>query len=198
MRAIPVAALLLLAACVTPGAETAGPTAGQALAGSDADVAKYYPLAVGNTWYFKGKLLGQPAENRVTVTKKDGAVYIDDKGGQLMIDGDGLRDRKRYLLKAPIVKGGTWMSVASLASVEKFEIVDTARAASVEAGRFDGCVVVRGKNRIDPQKEFVTEWTYAPGIGIVKIETFILKNGKDYIPQGQLELSSFELKPESK
>jgi hypothetical protein len=90
------------------------------------------------------------------------------------------------------------MSVASVSSVERFELIDAGRSVKVEAGAFDGCVVVRGKNRIDASKEFVTEWTYAPGVGLVRIHTFLLKEGKEYTPQGQLELSAFELKADPK
>lgn len=200
MCALCVLTAFVLAACATTGGD--GPATAAAVADAvkapAGAAAKFYPLAVGNSWTYKGRLLGQPAQNRVTVTKKEGAVFFDDKGGQMMNDADGLRDRKRYLLKDPLRRGASWMSVASVSSVERFEIIDTGRSVKVEAGVFDGCIVVRGKNRIDPSKEFVTEWTYAPGVGLVRIQTFLLKEGKEYVPQGQFELSAFELKIDPK
>ena len=199
LAALCAAAALALAACAAPSAESGGaggPTAAVAKYSKE-EIARYYPLAVGNTWLYKGALLNQPVQNRVTITRVDGAVYADDKGGQLLVDDEGLRDRKRYLLKGPIKKGVTWMSVASIASVERFEIVEAGRLVKVGAGSFDGCVIVRGKNKIDAHKDFVTEWTYAPGVGIVRIETFLLKEGKDYVPQGQLELSAYELRKDA-
>lgn len=191
-------AVVVAASCATTSAEAPGPAA-RAVAKSDpAEVARYYPLAVGNTWTYKGKLLGQPAERRVTVVRKDGPIYIDDQQGEFMLDGEGVRDRKRYLLKGPISRGNTWMSVASVSSVEHFEITDTGRSVSVAAGRFEGCVVVRATNRIDAGKEFVTEWTYAPGVGLVRMDNFILRNKKEYVPQGEIELTAYEIKTEAK
>jgi hypothetical protein len=187
-------AAVFATSCATTSAEGPGPAAAAAAGFDPAEVAHYYPLAVGNTWTYKGKLLGQTSERRVTVVRKNGPVYADDQQGEFMLDGEGVRDRKRYLIKGPIAKGNKWMSVASVSSVEHFEITDTGRSVSVAAGRFEGCVVVRATNRIDASKDFVTEWTYAPGVGLVKMENFILRNKKEYVPQGEFELSAYEIK----
>jgi hypothetical protein len=175
--------------------EAAGPAAAPAGAPKPkTDIRSLYPLAVGNQWTYKGTLLGQAQESRVTIVKNEGPVFIDDRGGRLMFDREGLRDAKRYLLKAPATTGTSWMSVTSLTSTERFEIVDDTRRAVVPAGTFEKCVFVRALNKIDARKDMVTEWTYAPGVGIVRIETFIQLSGRELVRQGLLELSAYSLR----
>jgi hypothetical protein len=189
------AAALAASACATEGSAVKG--AGAEAAASrekTADLTPFYPLEVGNTWTYRGTLLGQQQTSKVTITGREGPVYMDDRGGRLAFDRDGLRDAKRYLLKGPPVKGTSWVSVTSLTSTERFEIIDNGRKFAVPAGTFEGCLVVRAINKIDAQKSLVTEWTFAPGAGIIRIETFLDRNGKEMLPQGRFELVSYTLK----
>ncbi|MFA6034379.1 MAG: hypothetical protein WC889_15875 [Myxococcota bacterium] len=154
---------------------------------------RFYPMAVGNSWTYRGTLLHQVQEKTVSVVSAEGPWFVDSTGARLGWDAEGLRDGKRYLLRGPASTGNSWMSVLSLTSTERYEITATGVKAKTAAGTFEGCLTVRGSNRIDPKREFVTEWTYAPGVGIVLIETFVLTGGKDYTPQGRLELVSYRV-----
>ena len=166
---------------------------GSAMAADTISPESLYPLAVGNSWKFTGNLLGQSQKMEVTITAKDGRWFLDNAGGSFTFDSKGLRDKKRYLIKSPVKAGETWLSVVSITSTEHFEITTTGRKVVVKAGTFENCVQVRGRNRIDKTHDFITEWTYAPNVGMVKIDTFILKSDGKYVPQGQLELESYNI-----
>jgi hypothetical protein len=153
---------------------------------------KYYPLGIGYSWTYKGKFLGQAVEKKIVIEKKEGGFYIDNTGAMLMHDQDGLRDNKRYLLKNPIKKGNKWISIVSSQSTERYEIIQTDIKAKYKDDIIKNCIKVRSTNRIDATKEMVAEWIYAPDIGIISFSTFILKNKKDWEPQGYFELVEFK------
>jgi hypothetical protein len=180
--------LALAAACATPAARKDGELA------AGLTVGDYYPLAVGNRWTYAGTLLGQKGGRTITVQTRQGPFFLDDAGAQLTLDGDGLRDRDRYLLKGPLAKGTTWTSVVSASSTERYEIVDAGFVADVAAGTFRDCVLVRARNRVDPQTELVNEWTFAPGGGMVRIETRIEKADHAPVPQATMELTAYDVK----
>ncbi len=156
---------------------------------------QYYPLGIGYTWVYKGKFLGQPVEKKITIEKKEGSFFIDNTGAMLMHDQDGLRDNKRYLIKSPIKKGNKWISIVSKDSTERYEIIQTDVKVKYKDEIVKNCIKVRSTNRIDADKDMVAEWIYAPGIGMVNFSTFILKNKKDWEPQGSFDLIYF-MKPE--
>jgi hypothetical protein len=60
------------------------------------------------------------------------------------------------------------------------------------AGRFEGCVKVRAHNRASPTTDHVLEITYAPGVGPVRIETFVIAEGA-VRPQVRALLRSYRL-----
>ena len=187
MRALLVAAAVS-AACahVEPKAEA------PVTAPASATPAAFYPLAVGNRWRYSGTLLGQPIDRTITIVRKEAGFFIDDANGHLAFDGAGVRDRDRYLLKAPLSRGASWTSVVSLQSVEKFTVSDLGVKCQCPAGSFDGCVVVTGQNRVDARTELTTEWTYAPGVGLVRMKTSLSREGKT-VPQATLELVGYEI-----
>lgn len=156
---------------------------------------QYYPLGVGYTWIYRGKLLGQPVEKKITIIKKEGHFFIDNTGAMLLHDKEGLRDTKRYLIRNPIKKGNKWMSVVSKESTERYEIVQTNIKAKYKEEIVKNCIKVRSTNRIDASKDMVAEWIYAPGIGILNFSTYILRNKKDWELQGSFDLVEF-IKPE--
>jgi hypothetical protein len=161
------------------------------------DTEKYYPLDIGYTWIYKGKYLGQPVEKRITIERKEGSYFVDNTGAMLMHDNDGLRDQKRYLLKKPIKKGNKWISILSKDSTEHYEIVQTDIKAKFKNEIIKNCIKVRATTRIDASKDMVVEWIYAPEIGMLNFSSYILKNKKDWEPQGNIELVDF-IKPEKK
>ncbi len=179
---VPLAALLLSTACVTsPSGGPARPSA-----------ATFHPLAVGNQWTYAGKMQGQPVEQVITIKGMKDGYFADDANGLLRVDAEGLRDDKRYLLREPIERGRSWSSIVSVSSTERYEIADTGFTVSTPAGAFNDCVLVRSVNRIDADRSMRTEWTFAPGVGIVRLAFFATVKGKD-LPQGLLELKTFKL-----
>ena len=157
---------------------------------------RYYPLDIGYTWIYKGKFLGQAVEKKITIEKKEGAYFIDNTGAMLMHDENGLKDKKRYLIKNPIKKGNKWMSIISAQSTEHYEIIQTGIKAKYKNEIIKDCIKVRSTNRIDSTKDMVVEWIYAPDIGLLNFSTYILKNKKEWEPQGYFDLEDF-IKPDN-
>ncbi len=186
-RAAALVVCTLLASCIHAPVVDAGPVGGP-------NPAIYYPLAVGNHWRYSGQLLGEKVDREVTVVRREGATFIDDGGGRLAFDGEGLRDRDRYLLKMPLAPGATWTSVVNVQAIEHYRVAQMGVDCAAPAGAFRDCLVVQARTRIDAGSELVTEWTYAPEVGMVRLAlTRELANGQK-TPQGSLALASFEVK----
>lgn len=173
-----------LLACATPTAATK-PDKPQATA------AEYYPLAVGNVWTYEVKLLGETRQIEVTTLRKNADGFVEDStGAQFMADSYGVRDQKRYLLRNPIAAGTKWTNVVSVSSVESYEITGAGQPCEAPAGKWDNCVVVESRNRVEEGTVLVNEMTFAPGVGIVALSTVLESNGKR-IPQSTLALLKF-------
>ena len=185
-----VAAAALSAACA--GAP-ASPARAAAVAPAD-----YFPLAVGNEWVYRDESPALPPERRGTTRTvrilertKDG-YFRDNERGELRADADCLHDRARRLLCAPIAPGTSWSSVVSVSSTERYEIAATDEAVATPAGSFAGCVKVRAHNRANATTDQVLEITYAPGVGPVRLETFVVVDGK-ITPQIKAVLERYRL-----
>jgi hypothetical protein len=152
----------------------------------------YYPLAVGNHWTYEVNFLGDRRERRVEIIAHRDGYYIDNEGAQLTVDGLGVRDQKRYLLRDPIEVGGAWMNVVSPSSIEHYKITQCGAPCRVPAGAFENCVRVESRNRMDEQRTLVNELTFAPSVGIVRIE-LTLESGGKRVPQSTFELKEFAL-----
>ncbi len=83
----------------------------------------YYPLAVGNRWTYQTSFLGEKRTQEVEVLKQVEGYFEDSQGGQLTVDAFGVRDQKRYLLRAPLEPGRTWTNVVSVSSVEHYKVM---------------------------------------------------------------------------
>ena len=129
------------------------------------------------------------------ILKEEDGFFIDNQGGALGVDASGVRDRKRYLLREPVEPGRTWSNVVSVSSIERYKILELG-PCQVPAGRFESCVGVEGRNRVDEQTTLVNQMTLAQGVGIVKIE-IAAEVGGQRIPQSQMLLTRFELRPMS-
>lgn len=160
--------------------------------GGGADAAIYYPLAVGNRWTYQVKLLGEASEQTVRIEREVGGVFFDNQGGQLSVDAFGITDRKRYLLREPVEAGGEWTNVVSVSSTERYRILEVGPPCVVPAGRFERCVRVESRNRLDAKTTLVNEITFAPRVGIVRIQV-VAETGGQRIPQTELLLKSYEL-----
>lgn len=177
----------LLAGCAHR--ETA---AGSRDEGSRWKVTDYYPLAVGNRWTYESEFLGEKRDDEVEIVRSVDGFFEDSMGGALMVDAYGVRDRKRYLLREPIEVGRTWTNVVSVSAVEHYSVLEAGVACEVPAGRFEACVRVEGRIRVNEQTSLVNELTFAPKVGLVRVRTFA-QTGTKRVPQVKRELKRFQL-----
>jgi hypothetical protein len=156
--------------------------------------ARYFPLAVGNSWTFldRSPQHREPIRRTVRIVARDAdGYYVDDAKGALRADRDCLHDRSRRLLCTPIQTGVAWSSVVGPSVTERYEIAATGETVTVPAGTFQGCVRVRSRIRAG-QVDAVAELTYAPDVGPVRLETFAVVAGTA-VPQIRGELESYHL-----
>jgi hypothetical protein len=197
MRAVSRPAAILLAASLLACAhspEPAGASASRVPAGPE-DPTTYFPLAIGNEWTWIDHSPqsggGGPKRRTVRIVGRDAdGYYVDSEKGALRSSRGCIQDRSRRLLCAPFDLDRTWTSIVSETSTERYQIAATAVTATVPAGTFEGCLLVRARNRAGPETEILLETTYAPGVGPVRIETFALVGGRK-VPQVSAELASY-------
>jgi hypothetical protein len=160
---------------------------------SAGSVSDYYPLAVGNRWTY---VVNGRADKlvEVKIVKEEGGFFLDSQGGQLTVDSFGIRDQKRYLLRTPLETGRTWSNVVSVSSTERYQILRADGPCESPAGVFQGCVQVEGRNRVDADTTLVNTFTFAPRVGLVRIQVEAEQGGRR-IPQTRLELTSYQVKP---
>lgn len=176
-----------------PPGKVATPKA--ATAGGPAD---YFPLAVGNEWVYVDRSPALP-ENRRGVLRtvrilertSDG-FFKDNERGNLRVDGPCVRDRDRRLLCQPFTAGASWTSVVSPTVIERYEIANPSETVETPAGKFERCVRVRAHNRVKASIDQVLEITYAPRVGPVLIETYVVVDGR-VTPQVKAMLQSYKL-----
>ncbi len=145
--------------------------------------ASYYPLAVGNRWVYEARLLGETREQTIEIVSEKNGYFQDSAGGELTADAFGVRDPKRYLLRDPLEPGNGWTSIVSVSSAERYAITAVGVSCESPAGKFENCIQVEGRNRINPRATFVKRDTYAPGVGLVRFTTAIL-DGEEGDPPG--------------
>ncbi len=165
------------------------------VAGGPAD---YWPLAVGNEWVYVDRSPALPENRRgglrtVRILERtaDG-FYRDNERGNLRIDGPCVRDRNRRLLCKPFAEGATWSSVVSPTVIERYEIAAAGETVETPAGKFERCVRVRAHNRVKASIDQVLEITYAPRVGPIVIETYVVVDGR-ITPQVKAVLQSYKL-----
>ena len=159
---------------------------------SSGDVSEYYPLAVGNSWTYR--INGRDDKSvTVEIVKEEAGVFHDNQGGQLSVDGYGLRDPKRYLLRGPLQTGHAWTNVVSVSSTERYHIVQAGESCQTPAGTFPRCVQVEGRNRVDAKATLVNTMTFAPGVGMVRVDMAVETDGQR-VPQTSLELTAWQLR----
>ena len=181
-RIAALAGLLLLAGCARRVAPTdAGPSP-----------AHFYPLAVGHRWTYAVEFLGETREQQVEILKQQDGFFHDNQGGALSVDAFGVRDQKRYLLRAPVVAGRTWENVISSSVTEHYRVLEVGVACETRAGRFPDCVRVEARNRMNLDTTLVNVLTFAAGVGLVRVQVVAEAKGKK-IPQTQLELTAYRL-----
>jgi hypothetical protein len=163
------AAWLATAGCKGAPPKDAKAPAAQAV--NAAEPGLYYPLAVGNSWTYQVTDGSGAHQDTIQIVGRDGPWFIDDHRGRIRVDSEGVRDADRYLLRSPLQPSARWSAVENLV-VQRFEVTTTEAKVETKAGGFSGCVVVRNEQPL-PKKQgkLVTEWTYAPRVGLVQILT---------------------------
>lgn len=184
---------LLVVAVLSVACATAGVAPEAREAPPASPVATYFPLAVGNTWTYETRFGQRVEENTVSIVAEEDGVFTDDRKNRLIVDAEGLRDERRYLLRAPLVAGTTWKSIVDVGKTESYEIVDTGATVTVPAGTFGEVVLVRGRSRVDAGTELEVEWAYAKGVGLVRITT-VARVGAERIPQARTELTGYRVR----
>ena len=174
--------VLLIVACKT--APAAKPEAPQT-----ANAAKYYPLAVGNSWTYEVR--GSDKRETIRIVGQDGAWFFDDHRGRLRYEADGVRDSDRYLLRLPLTAGAKWSAVENLV-VQRFEVMSVDASLVTQAGTFTRCAVIKNEQPL-PKGKFVTEWTYAPGVGLARIVTSTVDATGRQQEQTKLQLVAYHL-----
>jgi hypothetical protein len=181
-----VLAVALLAACNKGGVIARGQASRPA--------AEYYPLAVGNRWTYEVSILGDKRDQIVEITRHESGYFFDNMGNQFMVDAYGLRDQKRYLLQEPIEEGRTWKNVISVSSTEHYKVLEAGARCESPAGAFNDCVRVEARNKIDRDTTLVNEITFAPNVGMIRIQVDAEEASGKRIPQTRLELKKYEIK----
>lgn len=186
MKRLMMLASMALAACAAPATSTT-----RAPSEPSASAADFYPLAIGTTWAYEVRLLGETRRIAVSILRRsDDGFAIDSTGAAFLADSFGVRDQKRYLLRNPIAAGTKWTNVVSVSSVENYEIVSAGQPCDAPGGNWEGCVVVESRNRVQEGTTLVNEMTFAPRVGIVRLSTVLDSNGKR-IPQSTLSLLEY-------
>jgi len=161
--------------------------------------ARYFPLAVGNTWTYEANYLGERSTRRVEVVAFRDGNYVDGDGRTLRVDREGVRDQVRYLLHEPLSVGATWTSVVAPGSAEHYRITSVHAPCETPAGKFPDCLEVESRTLADPKtpgRLLVNRVTFAAGVGIVRVRT-ALEEGPKSAPTAELLLTAYQVAPRS-
>lgn len=158
------------------------------VAGRIVSARDYAPVHVGDAKTYAVRFQGQTGRRTVRVTGQDGAYFVDDAGGALRHTPEGLRDRQRYLIRHPLEAGRTWKAILSASAVERYRIVSVGASCEAHAGRFEDCLVVEASLRRDESLTLFSRFTWARGVGLVKVSTEVEIAGQGRVPQTEQSL----------
>jgi hypothetical protein len=151
----------------------------------------YAPLRVGASYTYEVTFPGQQGTMEVrTVEQKDG-FFLDNRQGTFKHTSDGLRDRQRYLIRYPLTPDHRWKAVVSPSAIEHYRIRSVGEPCESAAGSFQDCLVVESSLRRGKEMTLYVEWTWARGVGLVKVETEADIPGQGRIPQTKQSLLRF-------
>lgn len=161
----------------------------------------YAPLAVGKSMTYQVSYPGQKGEMTVVITGEKDGYFVDDRDSYFKHTPDGMRDKQRYLIRHPLTAGATWKTVVSASAVEHNKIVSVGERCQCLAGSFPDCLVIESSIRRDPKVTLIVRWTWAKGLGLVKLETEAEIAGQGRVPQVKQSLvrygSSGETSPKT-
>lgn len=155
------------------------------------------PLAIGNQWEYRVSADGGGATSAVKIVDKDAqGFFIDSLGNKLAPRSDGLFDGDRFLVQEPLQEGHTWIAVPKGQPnvVEKYRIAAVGTSTNVPAGTFEGCVEVEAEQTVQQGKMKMT-WTFAPGVGLIRISQRVTPTGAPERTTMTMELLKFSLQP---
>lgn len=179
---------LLAVGCATTAASpAAGPVRARDLV----------PLAIGNSWEYRVSADGPAATSSVKIVDKNAEGYfIDNLGNKLAPRSDGLFDGDRFLVQEPLEEGHSWLAVPKDQPniVEKYRIASVSASTSVPAGTFEGCVEVEAEQTLQ-QGVMKMTWTFAPGVGLIKISQRVTPTGATERTTMTMELVKYQVQP---
>ena len=117
------------------------------------DPTAYFPLAVGNEWTWidrspqVGRRGAQAANRPHRLARRRRATSSTTRGARSRSAHGCIQDRVRRILCAPFELDRSWISIVSETSTERYQIAATGLTAAVPAGTFEGCILVRARNR---------------------------------------------------
>jgi len=156
---------------------------------------RYFPAVVDAQWVYRLVVSEDNSgavvllQTRVNEVSADRIALMSGSSPVLyMVADDGLIKAKsgNYFLKYPLTPGNRWPIVLGGAAGEAV-IVANDRSVATDAGRFDNCLLVEERPAGEP---VVLRTWYAPGVGVVRMQTVIVLDGKEYIHE-QADLHSY-------
>lgn len=135
---------------------------------------------------------GQTGERTVKIVGQDNGYFVDDQNGHLRHTPEGLRDEQRFLIRKPVVAGNSWKAIVSASAVENYSILSVGDPCTVRAGQFGDCLVVESRLRRDAHVTLFIRFTWAKGVGLVRIETLAEIDGRR-VPQTDQSLLHYGL-----
>jgi hypothetical protein len=166
--------------------------------------ARYYPLAIGNTWRYSVNSGGKESTASWKVVNKTtnaaGTVFAvwpspaeaDDEGMQLQITPDGLLELSAnfYVLQFPIKEGENWTVNEHQ---RLFSVLKEGGPCTVDRFSFRKCAVVQDD---DKEANLRTVTTYAYDVGPVRYEYYKSFSGAFERQASQtLKIVSYSLQP---
>jgi hypothetical protein len=95
-------------------------------------------------------------------------------------------------LRTPLSAGARWSAVENLV-VQRFEVVSLDASLVTQAGTFTRCAVIRNEQPLKKGTRFVTEWTYAPKVGLAQISTSTIDARGRQQEQTKLQLVAYHV-----
>ncbi len=194
------------------GCKKENPTNGNGGNGNGYTIDNYFPLAVGNSWSFKGvqdcsdgqsdttylnltvseKYTWQDKSVFKTLSNEDPSGYMVYYDNELRVYYDPPENGGSYdiILREPLEMGTTWED-----NYYTHKIASVKMQLSVPAGSFENCIKDEFTRRnVEPPVEKVKGYmAYAPGVGMVKEYVEIDYSDGSWC-KALMELTSYDIK----
>ena len=171
----------------------------------------YFPLAIGNKWEFekcyykKGKKKSQRFSNIVTRVQDPGAgmkLYYKQNDKEFISKAKNgiLTPSGIFLLKYPVKKGEKWVAGDNDSDRRLFRVTDTGFSITVRGKTYKNCVRVTAVSDFHAVQvegkttyfSFESQYNYAPGVGLVLVQTFRVTRSGERDIASRTELIDFK------